>query len=102
MIDLKNINVFQIDDYAVATFQQSYESNTIQDLGKKTLYLKRDPFYNWKIVSEQWSKHGIDKDSSGAVAFQPSMRFFKTQNPTQIMGDLLENPDSPQKEEGSN
>tara|TARA_R110002072_G_scaffold64203_2_gene159390 strand:- start:235234 stop:236319 length:1086 start_codon:yes stop_codon:yes gene_type:complete len=102
LIDLKNINVFQIDDYAVATFQQSYESNTIQDLGKKTLYLKRDPFYNWKIVSEQWSKHGIDKDSSGAVAFQPSMRFFKTQNPTQIMGDLLENPDSPQKEEGSN
>ncbi|MCP4911566.1 MAG: L,D-transpeptidase family protein [Oligoflexia bacterium] len=100
LIDIKNVNVFQVDDYAVATFQQAYESNTIQDLGKKTLYLKRDAYYNWKIVSEQWSKHGIDSDST--VAFQPSMRFFKTQNPVQIMGDLLENPNGNRSEEGNN
>ena len=75
-IKVDNVSVLSNGDYVVATFTQDYKSNTISDLGKKTLYLERDEFYQWKIVSEVWSKHGVSEYDE-RVAFQPSMRFFK-------------------------
>ena len=92
-IGLSNLSVIYSGDYAVATFKQSYQSNTIKDLGRKTLYMKRDEFYKWKIVAENWSKHGLDAEESTneKVAFVPSMRFFETDKPEKIMGDRLVN-----------
>jgi len=88
-VRISNLSIMRAKEYAVATFVQHYESKTIKDIGKKTLYLKRDGYYNWKIVSESWTKAGINEDlaDSPSVAFQPSMRFFNTANPSQILGD---------------
>lgn len=79
------------DDYLKVTFLQHYKSHVLDDLGRKTLYLKRDQNYDWKIVSELWSKHGVPEDlESSAVpthhlAFTPKMRFFNSQDPSQIL-----------------
>ena len=62
-----------------------YQSNTINDTGKKLLYLKKDEYYNWKIVSEVWSKVGLETEEDKRVAFRPSQRFFETENPSQIL-----------------
>lgn len=74
-IDLDNMSILLSKGYAVVTFTQRYQSNTINDAGKKTLYLKQDDSYNWKIVSENFSKAG--SEGNDKVAFEPSMRFFK-------------------------
>lgn len=74
-IDLDNISILQSKNYAVVTFTQKYVSSTINDTGKKLLYLKQDDAYNWKIVSEVWSKNGLEGNDK--MAFEPSMRFFK-------------------------
>jgi hypothetical protein len=74
-IELDNLSILQSKSYAVVTFTQKYQSNTINDAGKKLLYLKQDESYNWKIVSEVFSKNGIEGNDK--VAFEPSMRFFK-------------------------
>ena len=88
IVKVKNLSFFQVNDYAVAVFQQDYQSNSINDIGRKILYLKKDKYYNWKIVNEKWTKHGIAPDSSESnTAFRPEMRFFKTKNPGQILGD---------------
>lgn len=85
-IKISNISITKASDYAVVTFMQDYSSNTIKDLGKKTLYLKKDDYYNWKIVSENWTKNGIDDAGpDDSIAFRPTLRFFKTKNPMQIM-----------------
>lgn len=90
IVKVNDLSLMQADDYAVAVFIQDYQSTTIKDLGRKVLYLKRDKFYKWKIVSEQWTKNGIGPgDRSKNVAFRPELRFFKTRNPSQILGDLL-------------
>jgi murein L,D-transpeptidase YafK len=85
-ITMENLTILQTGEYAVATFIQDYQSATIQDTGRKTLYLKRDEYYKWKIVSEKWSKSGMDEKKE-KLAFRPSMRFFKTTNPGQILGE---------------
>ena len=74
-IDLDNISILQSKNYAVVTFTQKYQSSTIADAGKKQLYLKQDDSYNWKIVSEVWSKNGSEGNET-KVAFEPSMRYF--------------------------
>lgn len=74
-IELDNMSILQSKNYAVVTFTQSYQSNTINDSGKKLLYLKQDDSYNWKIVSEVFTKNGIEGNDK--IAFEPSMRFFK-------------------------
>lgn len=71
-IKISNISILTFNDYTVVQLQQDYLSNTIDDTGKKTLYLKRDRNYQWKIVVEIWSK--IPNKSQ--MAFTPSMRFF--------------------------
>lgn len=87
VIRLEDISISTAEDYAVVTFKQNYESTTIKDIGKKTLYLKKDQYYKWKIVSENWTKHGIEESQDQHVAFQPKMRFFTTTNPSQILGE---------------
>lgn len=88
VVNIKNLNILQAGDYAIAVFKQDYQSKTINDLGRKVLYLKKNEFYEWKIVSEQWTKNGVGpEDRSDNVAFRPEMRFFKTRNPSQILGD---------------
>jgi len=74
-IDLDNISILQSKNYAVVTFTQKYQSNTINDAGKKILYMKQDDSYNWKIVSENFNKAGFEGNDK--IAFEPSMRFFK-------------------------
>jgi murein L,D-transpeptidase YafK len=67
------ISILNFDDYAVATMKQDYQSEVINDVGKKTLYLKKDQNYNWRIVGELWEKY-TDKNN---IAFSPSQRFFQ-------------------------
>ncbi len=73
-IDITNLSILKAKNYAVATFIQNYKSNTIQDTGLKTVYLKRDDYYNWKIVSETWRK--VQNPETYLSQFNPSMRFF--------------------------
>lgn len=85
-VGVDNVSILYSGKYAVVTFLQNYISNTIKDKGRKTLYFKRDEFYNWRIVSEQWTKSGIP-ETDEQVAFQPSMRFFKSNDPVQIFSE---------------
>ncbi len=62
------------NDYAVVQLQQNYKSAIINDIGKKTLYLKKDKNYEWKIVGELFTKEGVE---SNVATFAPAMRFFK-------------------------
>jgi murein L,D-transpeptidase YafK len=66
------ISILATEEYAVVHLQQDYRSTVINDTGKKTLYLKKNANYDWKIVGELWSKV-----EDGNVAFTPSKRFFK-------------------------
>ena len=71
-IKLEFISIMSNLEYAVVLLEQNYQSSVINDIGKKTLYLKKDANYEWKIVGELWSK-----TESGNIAFTPSKRFFK-------------------------
>lgn len=73
-IDLKHISILQAKNYAVVTFTQDYQSKTINDIGRKILYLRQDEAYNWKIVSEVWTKNGLE--NLDTLAFEPKLRFF--------------------------
>jgi len=84
-IGISNLTILKTNDYAVVTFKQDYKSNTIQDTGKKILYMQKDPYYKWKIVAERWTKLGIDQESTDeTVAFEPKLRFFDSEDPKQI------------------
>lgn len=71
-IKMDFISILATDHYAVVQLQQDYRSSIINDTGKKTLYLKKDDHYDWKIVGELW-----DKTDNNNLAFTPSKRFFK-------------------------
>ncbi|MCF8059764.1 MAG: L,D-transpeptidase family protein [Bacteriovoracaceae bacterium] len=93
-VQIKDLSLLQGGDYIMATFKQEYKSSTIEDVGRKTIYLKQDEFYNWKIVSENWSKQGIVSENpteptAQVASFEPSQRFFETTNPRLILGDRL-------------
>ncbi len=84
-ISISNTSIFKNQTYAVISFIQNYKSNTIEDIGKKTLYLMKDEYYNWKIVSENWTKAGLEEtDHNETMAFEPKMRFFESLNPREI------------------
>ena len=68
------LSIMNTSDYAVVQLQQNYKSSIINDIGKKTLYLKKNKNYEWKIVGELFSKQGVE---SNVATFAPSMRFFK-------------------------
>ncbi len=74
-IDLDYVSIMQAKNYAVITFTQKYQSSTINDTGRKILYLRQDSNYHWKIVNEVWTKNGLENIDK--VAFEPSLRFFK-------------------------
>lgn len=86
-IEVIDLNLFQTGEYAVATFVQKYKSNVVEDIGKKTLYLKKNDSYEWKIVAEVWSKSGIPKQplDYNLLSFTPKLRFFETRDPAQIL-----------------
>lgn len=71
-IQLSNLSVLIHQNYSVVQFIQDYSSNKINDSGKKTLYLKKDNNYQWKIVAEYFDK-SFKKSSNN---FNPSPRFF--------------------------
>jgi murein L,D-transpeptidase YafK len=71
-IKIEFISILINPEYAVVNLQQDYRSAVINDVGKKTLYLKKDANYEWKIVGELWQKTSHDN-----LAFTPSKRFFK-------------------------
>lgn len=71
-IKLDFISIFATKEYAVVHLQQDYKSAIINDIGKKTLYLKKDQNYDWKIVGEVWTQV-----EDNMVAFTPSKKFFK-------------------------
>lgn len=75
VISLDNVSILSYGKYAIVQFKQNYQSTNINDIGKKTLYLKKDHNYNWRIISETWSKFARPKGEN--VAFTPSMRFFQ-------------------------
>lgn len=87
LINASEYTILQTSDYTIVTFIQEYSSNSINDTGKKILYLKKDEFYNWKIVAESWSK--IVNPPSDALAFEPSQRFFSSNDPKQIFTKAL-------------
>ena len=72
-ITLDSISILQAEDYVQVNLRQDYRSVVINDTGKKTLFLKLDEDYNWKIVAELWEKY----PEEGNYAFTPSQRFFK-------------------------
>lgn len=71
-IKLDFISMFVTPEYAVVHLQQDYKSEVINDIGKKTLYLRKNKNYDWKIVGEIWSS--LDQNQE---PFTPSKRFFK-------------------------
>ena len=85
-IALSHTNITQNDKYAVITFMQDYRSGVVGDIGRKTLYLVKDKYYDWKIVAEKWSKNGISPNRK-QIAFQPRIRFFKTANAEKILNE---------------
>ncbi|MBF0362274.1 MAG: L,D-transpeptidase [Oligoflexia bacterium] len=52
IIKIKGLSVAVFDKYAVVQFEQYYKSNTINDSGRKLLYMKKDENYEWRVVSE--------------------------------------------------
>jgi len=72
LINFSEVSILSHDDYAVVTLVQDYNSKIIKDIGKKTLYLKKNSKYEWKIVAELFNK--IDRNEN--IAFTPSMKFF--------------------------
>lgn len=77
-ISFENTSILVFEDYAVVTMKQNYQSPVISDVGKKTLYLKRENDYKWKIITELWSKHESPQEQN--LAFTPSMRYFEKRN----------------------
>lgn len=87
VVEFLHTSVLAAEDYIKVTLMQNYQSNTINDLGRKIIYLKKDEFYNYKIVHESWNKDGIENvEADGPkMAFKPTLRFFKTMNSNQIL-----------------
>lgn len=72
-IIFRNISVLNFNHYAVITLEQDYSSATINDIGKKVLYLERNDKYQWKIISEGWEKINPEY-----ISFVPSLKYFPT------------------------
>lgn len=82
-ITFSNTSILSNGDYVVVTLEQDYQSPIINDIGKKTLILKKNASYQWKIISETWSKIQNDRD----IAFTPSMRYFDNKKKEEMTND---------------
>ncbi|MCY4643720.1 MAG: L,D-transpeptidase family protein [Bacteriovoracales bacterium] len=76
LIKISNISILRERDHLMIRFIQNYRSKNISDTGKKTLYLKQNSSYQWKIIHETWASF---RPSHGRVTFTPSQRFFLQQ-----------------------
>lgn len=76
-ININNLSILDSGNYAVARFKQEYSSGSLTDIGIKTLYLKKNEYYQWKIIAENWTKTGLETEGEQVASFVPSMRFFK-------------------------
>jgi len=83
VIEFRNTSILHNGEYVVVTMEQDYDSPVVKDIGKKTLYLKKDENYQWKIVNESFSKLDAERN----IAFTPSMRFFNQQSKKEITND---------------
>jgi murein L,D-transpeptidase YafK len=72
-VQLNNITILFHKDYAEVRMVQRFQSNLMDDSGKKTLILKQDPTYQWKIVHEYF---GRMQNQPREFAFTPSPRYF--------------------------
>lgn len=84
VIKFNHTNALVSKSYAIVTLEQDYSSDIINDLGKKTLYLKKDANYQWKIIHEGFEK--LNR-SEANMAFTPSLRFFEELGPKEIAND---------------
>lgn len=86
-INFSNVSILKFNNYAIATLEQDYTSDIIQDIGKKVLYLERDKDYEWKIIAEEW--HKLNEETRN-LAFTPSHRFFNTTTPSEDSGRQIQ------------
>lgn len=56
IINFLYTSIIVTDQYAFVQLQQDYKSQIINDIGHKTLYLKKNSHYDWKIITELWEK----------------------------------------------
>ena len=82
-IAVSDVSILNADGYAVVSFRQDYRSRTISDVGRKTLHMTRNAHYEWKIVSEAWTKTGLG--DSARPPFRPAQRHFATEDPSKIL-----------------
>lgn len=75
-IHFSHFSILVHNDYAQVAMRQDYNSELVQDVGKKILHLKRDDNYDWKIIAEEFK----NIKEEGNTYFTPSMRFFQTAN----------------------
>lgn len=55
-IEFSDVSILRFKDTAVISATQEYKSNSINDIGRKRLYLKQNNRYEWKIIKEDWKK----------------------------------------------
>lgn len=72
-INISNVSILFNGEYIVAKMRQDYSSPFIKDTGKKTLYIKRNSNYEWKIISEDFEALAEETPN---LAFTPSMKYF--------------------------
>jgi murein L,D-transpeptidase YafK len=77
-IVFEDLSILHNGEYVVATMVQNYSSPLIKDVGRKTLYLKKDKNYQWKIVSEEWSK--LPDDVLNEIAIVPTKKNYFSEN----------------------
>ena len=73
-IRISNISILRSKNYAVVTMKQDYRSAVIDDVGKKTLYLKQNASYDWKIVAEEWKK--LKPEDEQGLGFKTPKNYF--------------------------
>ncbi len=88
-IRIENLSILRSDEYAVATFKQFYQAGNLNGDGYKSLYLKRNDYYDWKIIAERWSKADLtapNLEASPSLALNQSV-FFK--NPEKELQEFM-------------
>ena len=73
LIEASHISIFAQKDQALIQFIQTYTSKNLSDTGRKSLYLKQNESYEWRIIHENWSKANEQYLTGN---FTPSQRFF--------------------------
>lgn len=57
LVRIQQPSIYSYKNEAVIQFLQNYKSDTVEDFGEKTLYLKRkNASFPWKIIAEEWKR----------------------------------------------